>query len=236
MTTLPRPALDSHPDSGRPDLSHVDTWIFDLDNTLYPAGTEFVGLIDERMTAFVMRETGLPYVEARALQKRYLAEHGTTLAGMMAFHGVDPHAFLDEVHDVSMDSLSPDPVLKAALRRLPGRRLVFTNGHSGHAERVLRHLELADAFDEVFHLEAADLIPKPRQEAFDALVRLHGVRPSTSAFFEDSERNLAPAAAMGMTTVLVGPHALTSTAAFVHHRTPTLAAFLNAARVAPLRT
>jgi putative hydrolase of the HAD superfamily len=207
-------------------LSHVDTWIFDLDNTLYPPGGEFMALIQGRMTAFVARQTGLPPDEARALQKRYLAEHGATLAGLMANHGVDPYAFLDEVHDVSMESLRPDARLVAAMAALPGRRLVFTNGHAAHAERVLDRLGLTALIDEVFHLETANLVPKPHPATFDLLVSLHAIAPAAAAFFEDTEKNLAPAAALGMTTVLVGPHALTSTAAFVHHRTEDLAAFL----------
>lgn len=213
------------------DLTHVDTWIFDLDNTLYPQECEFMALIDERMTLFVMRETGLAHAEARALQRRYLDEHGTTLAGLVAHHGIDPHAFMDEVHDVSLDRLSPDSELDLGLARLPGRRLVFTNGSAGHAERVLEHLGVRDRFEAVFHLEAADFTPKPRPGAYQTLIQAHAVVPTTSAFFEDSERNLKPAAELGMTTILVGPHAASSTAPFVHYRTPTLAPFLQAATV-----
>ena len=209
-----------------PDLSAIDTWIFDLDNTLYPPGAEFVALIEERMTDFMVGQTGLPREEAHLLQRRYLAEHGTTLAGLMANHRVDPVDFLDQVHDVSTDSLIPDERLKAGLARLPGRRLVFTNGHGAHATRVLRKLELEGLFDAVFHLETAGLTPKPNRATYDLLVQLHGLDPATAAFFEDTERNLAPAADLGMTTVLVGPHALTSTAPFVQHRTPTLPPFL----------
>jgi putative hydrolase of the HAD superfamily len=211
------------------DLAHVETWIFDLDNTLYPPGSEFVALIEGRMTDFIAGRTGLPRQEARALQKRYLAEHGTTLAGLMAHHGVDPAEFLDQVHDVSLDSLAPDPRLRTALLRLPGRRIVFTNGHGFHVDRVLARLALADAFDEVYHLEHGGFTPKPRPEAFDRFVAVHAVKPRAAAFFEDSEKNLAPAAALGMTTVLVGPHALTSNAPFVHHRAEALAPFLEAA-------
>ena len=214
-----------------PDLTHVDTWIFDLDNTLYPPGSEFMALMEDRMTVFVMRETGLPRAEARALQKRYLHQHGTTLAGLMAHHGLPPEPFLTEVHDVSMDSLHRDDALRAAIARLPGRRLVFTNGDARHAERVLRHLALADLFEDVFHIAAADYIPKPSAEAFDRMVARHEVEPRSAAFFEDSERNLKPAADIGMTTVLVGPHAETSDAGFVHHRTRELAPFLDGARV-----
>jgi putative hydrolase of the HAD superfamily len=214
-----------------PDLSHVESWIFDLDNTLYPLETQFMLLIEGRMTDFVERQTGLPREAARALQKRYYYEHGTTLAGLMAHHGVDPQAFIDEVHDVALDRLSPDPELIAAIGRLPGRRLVFTNGGARHAERVLERLELAPLIDEVFHLEAADFVPKPNLQTYELMMRVHDVEPRRAAFFEDSEKNLKPAADLGMTTVLVGARAHESEAPFVHHRTATLAPFLGAARI-----
>ena len=213
------------------DLRHIDTWIFDLDNTLYPPGSEFMTLMEGRMTEFVARETGLSRVDARALQKKYLHEHGTTLAGMMAHHGMAPEPFLTEVHDVALDSLEPIPDLAEGIGRLPGRKLVFTNGDERHAARVLAHLGLDDLFEDVFHIAAADYIPKPRPEAFARMVARHGVQPEHAAFFEDSERNLEPAAQLGMTTVLVRPDALQSTAAFVQHKTDDLAGFLMAARV-----
>ncbi len=217
------------------DLRHVDTWLFDLDNTLYADGDLFLGLIGERMTAYVQRVTGLPRAEAMALQQRYLHEQGATLAGMVAFHGVDSQHFLDEVHEVSLDSLVPDPRVREALGRLPGRRLVFTNGSAGHARRVLEHLRLDDLFDAVFHLEAMGLTPKPSPLAFERLIAAHGVALSTSAFFEDTPANLAPAAALGMTTVLVGRQASTDDHAFVDHRAPALVPFLERARLATPR-
>ena len=213
------------------DLRHIDTWLFDLDNTLYPIEAEFMSLIEGRMTEFVSRETGLSRADAFALQKTYLHEHGTTLAGLMAKHGVDPEAFLDEVHDVSMDSLQPNPVLRAAIAALPCRRLVFTNGDRNHAERVLRKLELDDLFEATFHIGLADYIPKPHPQTFARMIRAHDVTPASTAFFEDSARNLPPAFDLGMTTVLVGPHALATSHPYVHHRTDNLAAFLAAARV-----
>ena len=214
-----------------PDLSHVDTWLFDLDNTLYPPGTEFMALIEGRIKDFVARETGLPPDDAWDLQKRYLDAHGTALAGLMAHHGVEPHAFLDEIHDVSLDSLQPDPELRAALERLPGRRLVFTNGSAWHAERVLDRLDLAEVVDEVFHLEAAQLISKPDPMAFDLFIKAHSVTPAASAFFEDRAINLQPAARLGMTTVLVGPKAAETQAPFVDYRTATIPPFVDAARL-----
>jgi putative hydrolase of the HAD superfamily len=165
------------------------------------------------------------------LQKRYLHEHGTTLAGLMANHGVDPEKFLDEVHDVSLDALTPDPELHAALMRLPGRRLVFTNGDARHSKRVLERLGMDDAFEAIFHIAAAGYVPKPNPATFTRMIAAHAIDPMRTCFFEDSEKNLAPAASLGMTTVLVGPHAAASDAAFVHYRTANLADFLMSARV-----
>lgn len=217
------------------DLTHVETWLFDLDNTLYPAECEYMALIEGKMTDFMERETGLPREEARAIQKRYYTEHGTTLAGLMAHHGVEPKRFLDEVHDVAMDRLTPDPVLRDAIGALPGRRLIFTNGSLGHAERVLGHLGLARLFEDVFAIETADYLPKPAMATFQKVVARHAFEPRATAFFEDSEKNLAPAALLGMTTVLVGAHAAASTADFVHHRTHDLAGFLTSARLKDIR-
>ncbi len=210
------------------DFRHVDTWIFDLDDTLYPPSTEFMTLVEGRMTEFVMRQTGLPRDEARALQKRYLTEHGTTLAGLMANHGVDPHAFVDEVHDVSLDRLQPDPELREGLLRLPGRRLVFTNGSAKHAERVLGALGLDDLFEDVFHLQTANWVPKPQPQTYRAMMHAHRVRPTSAALFEDSLRNLKPAHDLGMTTVLVRPDAFAIEAEHVDWRTDALPAFLSA--------
>ena len=217
--------------SNPPDLSHLDVWIFDLDNTLYPPGSGFMALMEVRMTDFVARESGLPRDQALALQKRYLHEHGTTLAGLMANHGMAPEPFLTEVHDISLDALSPDPELRRGIQRLPGRRLVFTNGDARHADRVLQRLDLEDLFEDVFHIASADYIPKPRPETFQKMLGLHAVDPARAAFFEDSERNLKPAAEIGMTTILVGPHALESQADFVHHRTAHLGPFLSSIAV-----
>lgn len=213
------------------DLTHIDTWLFDLDNTLYPAECEFMSLVEGRMTEFVARETGLPKPQALALQKKYLHEHGTTLAGLIANHGVDPERFLEEVHDVALDRIRPDTALIEGLSRLPGRRLVFTNGSQAHAQRVLAHLGVADLFEDVFHIAAADYVPKPAPATFERLVARHAVPPRETAFFEDSERNLAPAAQLGMTTVLVGAHAADSAAKFVHYRTHDLPGFLTSAIV-----
>lgn len=213
------------------DLRHVETWLFDLDNTLYPVESGFMRDVEERMTDFVARITGLPREEAYRLQKRYLAEHGLTLRGLMLHHGVDPTEYHALFHDLSLESLAHDPELMAAIARLPGRRLIFTNADDVHARRVLARLGLADLFEDVFHIGSFDYVPKPDPGVFARMSAEHGVAPGATAFFEDIERNLAPAAELGMTTVLVGPHAPRSTAPFVHHRTEKLAPFLRDAQV-----
>jgi putative hydrolase of the HAD superfamily len=218
-----------------PDLTHVTTWLFDLDNTLYPAESGFMAEIERRMTDYVVRVTGLPREAAYRLQKDYLAEHGLTLRGLMLNHGVDPAEFHTIFHDMSLDALAHDPELVRALAALPGRRLIFTNADDRHAERVLAHLGLAHLFDDVFHIGSFGYVPKPDPAVFRAMCDAHAIQPAATAFFEDSERNLKPAFELGMTTVLVGSHARASTAAFVQHRAEHLAPFLREARLRPAR-
>jgi putative hydrolase of the HAD superfamily len=213
------------------DLTHIDTWLFDLDHTLYPPGCPLMGMVDERMNAYIERLTGLEPASARALRGDYFLKHGTTLNGLIIEHGIDPMDFLDDVQDVSVDCVSPDPVLRRGLQRLPGRRLVFTNAGQKYADRVLAKLGIADLFEDVFHIEAANFIPKPKPETFAAIIARHAIAPATTCFFEDLPRNLKPAAEIGMTTVLIGPDALENRDAFVHHRTQSLPAFLATAKI-----
>jgi putative hydrolase of the HAD superfamily len=213
------------------DLRHVETWLFDLDNTLYPIDSGLGLHIDRRITAYMMQVTGLPRDEAYVLQKRYLVDHGLSLTGLMLDHGVSPEEFHAIFRDLPLEILARDPALKAGLERLPGRRLIFTNADGGHARRVAAHLGLADLFEDIFHIGSADLAPKPSMASFERIIAAHAIDPKTTAFFEDAERNLKPAARLGMTTVLVGPHAAASTADFVHYRTERLAPFLAAARI-----
>jgi len=213
------------------DLRHIDTWLFDLDNTLYPEESGFMGSVEGRMTDFVAKVSGLPRDQAYVLQKKYLAEHGLTLKGLMLEHGVAPADFHALFHDLSLEVLAQDPDLLAALAHLPGRRFIFTNADDKHAERVMAHLGLADLFDDVFHIHSFGFAPKPDPQGFQRMIDAHGIDPETTAFFEDSERNLKPAADLGMTTVLVGPRAAASTAPYVHYRTAKLAPFLTGARL-----
>jgi putative hydrolase of the HAD superfamily len=187
----------------QPALAHIDAWIFDLDNCLYPASTDLFALIDVRMGEYIARLLGVDGAEARRVQKHYFHEHGTTLAGLMAAHGVDPHEFLDYVHDIDLARLAADPALMAALDRLPGRKFVFTNGDEAYAGRVLARLGLADAFDGLHDIHAMAYVPKPNPASYAALCERHGIAPERALFAEDMARNLAPAKALGMTTVWV---------------------------------
>ena len=185
------------------DLAHVTDWVFDLDNTLYPARCDLFAEIDARMTDFVARFLRVDHVEARALQKQYYAEHGTTLKGMMTLHGMAPAEFLAHVHEIDLSPLPRCELLRGVIAGLPGRKFVYTNGSRRHAERVTAHMGLSDLFDGMSGIEDADYHPKPDQRSYDAFCLAHDVAPERAIFFEDMDRNLKPAHLMGFTTVLV---------------------------------
>lgn len=187
----------------RADLAHIDCWIFDLDNTLYPAKADLFALIDVKMGEFIQGLLGCDAALARETQKRYFIEHGTTLAGLMRNHDTDPREFLDYVHDISMDRLEVDTALNAAIAALPGRKMIFTNGDADYAGRVLGKLELSGAFELIHDIHACQYMPKPDPSGYAELCRVHGVEPTRAAFFEDMARNLRPAKAIGMTTIWV---------------------------------
>ena len=180
-----------------------DTWVFDLDNTLYPAECDLFAQIDQRMTDFVARFLRLDRDTARATQKQYYAEHGTTLSGLMTMHGMAPDEFLDHVHEIDLSPLPQTPDLAAALSALPGRKYVYTNGSRRHADRVTEYMGLSNVFDGRFGIEDSAYTPKPAQSSYDAFCRHFDVTPGRAVFFEDLARNLAPAHAMGFVTVLV---------------------------------
>ncbi|WP_414901286.1 pyrimidine 5'-nucleotidase [Sphingomonas flavalba] len=184
-------------------LAHVRNWIFDLDNTLYPAKADLFGRIDDRMGAYIQQLLGVDAVEARRIQKGYFVDHGTTLSGLMAVHGVDPHDFLDFVHDIEMDALAEDRRLAQLLARLPGRKLVFTNGDTPYARRVLDRLGLADSFEAIHDIHAAAYVPKPDPQAYAGMIAAFGIDPAESLFAEDMARNLRPAKAIGMATLWI---------------------------------
>ena len=226
-----------------PDFSGIDVWVFDLDNTLYPPSCNLFEQIDVKMRAFISELLNVDGDEAYRLQKQYYRDHGTTLSGLMKLHGIKPDRFLSFVHDIDVSVVPPDEALAEALQRLPGRRLVFTNGTVRHAKRVLDRIGIHDHIEDIFDIVHADFIPKPKRETFERFVEKHAFEPKRAAMFEDLDRNLAPAHELGMTTVLVraeGGHAdpavrgwgdVPPDAAHVHYRTADLAKFLTTIRL-----
>ena len=186
-----------------PMFGHVTDWIFDLDNCLYPASTGLFELIDERMGAFIQRLLNCDPVEAKRVQKAHFHEHGTTLAGLMREHEVDPHHFLDDVHSIPLDRVSRDERLARGLARLPGRKIVFTNGDAPYALRVLEALGIGERFDELHDIHASELRPKPEEHGYRLLLDRLGIDPGRAVMVEDMAQNLKPAKKLGMTTVWV---------------------------------
>lgn len=207
--------------------ANIDAWVFDLDNTLYAAEGPVYQAIGQRMTAYVARVTGLPWSEAEALQARYLHEHGATMAGMIANHNIDAHDFLRDVHDIDFSVVVPDPDLALLIERLPGQRLVYTNGAFTYAETVLERLGIAHAFHGVFAIENADLHPKPRRESFERLIARYNLEPTRTLMVEDTQSNLVTAHAVGFATVLLHPEPSRDWGEHIHHVTDSLRGFLN---------
>ena len=219
-------------------LSHVSDWVFDLDNTLYPRSCNLFAQIDIKITEYVMALTKLEFDAARALQKGYYRDFGTTLNGLMSQHKVDPDHFLDSVHAIDYSPVDPHPDLVDAIRALPGRKFILTNGDTGHARAVLAKLGGADLFEHVHDIRAMTYVPKPHKAAYDGFFALHGIDPNKAVMFDDLEKNLVVPHEVGMATVHVvastdyvheqveaweldrssGPH--------VHHVTDDLARFL----------
>ena len=220
-------------------FAHVEAWVFDLDNTLYPADCNLFAQIDRRMGEFIQNSLGIPLEEAQTLRETYYYEHGTTLAGLVRLHDVSPDAFLDYVHDIDLSAVLPSPELAAALEALPGRKFIFTNGSRKHAEAVAARLGVTNQFEDICDIHALEYIhPKPKREAYERFSHAHGVVPRQAAMFDDLPHNLETAHLLGMTTVLV--HGLTDhpehqamanwseLPAHIHHRTDALAPFLAA--------
>lgn len=205
-------------------FDHVRTWVFDLDHTLYPPSQQLFPQIEEKMTDFVMRALDVGRAQADHLRRTYWAEHGTTLAGLMANHDIDADAYLDEVHDIRFDVLEPDPYLAELLAQLPGRRIVYTNGSAPYAAQVLKARGLEAAFDAIYGVEHAGYVPKPQSAAFEMVFAMDGLDPTQAAMFEDDPRNLAAPHAMGLRTVHVAPEP--ETADHIHHHTDDLNDFL----------
>jgi putative hydrolase of the HAD superfamily len=214
-------------------MKHIDTWIFDLDNTLYPASCRLFDQMHVKMGEYVMKRFGVEYAEAKRIQKNLYHKYGTTLRGLMVEHGEAPEGFLDAVHDIDYAAVPHSPELSQALNNLPGRKLVYTNGTTKHARAVLARLGVGDHFEAIYDIVDADHIPKPDRAPYEKFVRQHSVTPKSSAFFEDIVRNLEVPHAMGMATVLIEGgderEMGDGTEAYVQHRTADLTGFLQRA-------
>ncbi len=228
------------------DLRHIDCWVFDLDNTLYAAECRLFEEIDARMTTYIRERLAIAHGDARKLQKDYYVRYGTTMAGLMREHDVEPDHFLDYVHDIDLEKIKETPALAQALDALPGRKYIYTNGSVAHAENVAGALGIFHLFDDVFDIKAAAYTPKPHPEPYETFTRRFDIKPSRAVMFEDLQQNLKTPHAMGMTTVLVcsdaawlddephekRPARIGETAPHVHHATNDLTGFLKNARTA----
>ena len=191
--------------SAQRGFDKVETWVFDLDNTLYPHHLNLWQQVDERIRLYIERLLNLPKDAAFRLQKDYYRRYGTTLRGLMLEHGLQPDDFLDFVHEIDHSPLEPNRQLGAAIEKLPGRKLILTNGTRKHADAVMQRLAIHQHFDDVFDIIAAELEPKPSPQTYDRFLARHGVDAQKSAMFEDLARNLSTPHSLGMTTVLVIP-------------------------------
>jgi putative hydrolase of the HAD superfamily len=231
---------DRTSDDLRPDFRHVESWVFDLDNTLYPADSGLFAQIDARMTVFVQNLLGVDAEAARSLQKAYYREHGTTLNGLMHLHGVEPDSYLSFVHDIDLSALARDEALGRALARLPGRRFIFTNGCRDHAARILERLDLARYFNEIWDIRTIAFRPKPDPGSYRRVLDDARIDAARAAMFEDAARNLVPAHGQGMTTVWLrndspwskqGPEYPVASPAHIDYETGDLPQFLNTIRI-----
>ncbi|MDF1854822.1 pyrimidine 5'-nucleotidase [Pseudooceanicola sp.] len=207
-----------------PGFAHVRSWVFDLDNTLYPPSARLFAQIEVKMSEYVMQALGVDLDEANFLRRSYWRDHGTTLAGLMRLHDVDPGPYLTHVHEIDLSHLQTDAVLAARIRALPGRKIVYTNGTAPYAERVVTARGLNGVFDAIYGVEEAGFHPKPDRAAFDTVFARDGLNPAQAAMFEDDPRNLAAPHAMGMRTVHVADQP--EPAAHIHHHTDDLNGFL----------
>lgn len=214
-------------------LGEIETWIFDLDNTLYPASCRLFEQVQQRMNQFICERLSLSPQAAAELRRKYFLEHGTTMNGLMKVNRIDPHEFLAFVHEIDLACVPPDPALVTALAKLRGRKIVHTNGSVRHAERLLDHLAVSDSFSGIVDIVAADFEPKPALPGYRLLLQRHAVEPRTAIMVEDMARNLAPAAELGMTTAWMRNGldwaAAESDSDYIHHIIDDLAGFLGAA-------
>jgi len=197
--------MPDNDNAGARGFNDIETWVFDLDNTLYPHHLNLWQQVDARIRAYIADFLKISEDDAFRLQKDYYRRYGTSMRGLMIEHGMHPDDYLEVVHQIDHSPIEPNPALGAALEKLPGRKLILTNGTRKHAEAVMRRLAVDERFEDVFDIVAAELEPKPAPQTYNRFLAAHGVTPERSAMFEDLARNLEVPHALGMTTVLVVP-------------------------------
>ena len=181
----------------------IDTWIFDLDNTLYPASSRLFDQVDRRITEYIMQALDLEWDDAHKKQKLFFREYGTSLSGMMEVHNIPANEYLEYVHNIDLSPLAPSPALNQALEQLPGRKVIFTNGSTAHAKNVTEKLGITHHFDATFDIVDCEFTPKPDLIVYEKMLSTLSINPKSAVMIEDMARNLVPAAALGITTVWV---------------------------------
>jgi len=181
----------------------IDTWIFDLDNTLYPASSRLFDQVDRRITEYIMQALDLEWDDAHKKQKLFFREYGTSLSGMMEVHNIPANEYLEYVHNIDLSPLAPSPALNQALEQLPGRKVIFTNGSTAHAKNVTEKLGITHHFDATFDIVDCEFTPKPDLIVYEKMLSTLSINPKSAVMIEGMARNLVPAAALGITTVWV---------------------------------
>ena len=181
----------------------INTWIFDLDNTLYSADSGIFQQVHNLMGEFISKNLNMDLPEAKKLQSKYYKQHGTTLRGMMDNHSIDPDHFLDEVHKLDYSIVGPNKMLNEQLHKLEGRKIIYTNANKKHALDVLIRINLENFFDEIFDIKMANYIPKPEIKPYEQIIDLFNIEPDTSAMFDDIAKNLVPAKKVNFTSVWI---------------------------------
>jgi len=181
----------------------IDTWVFDLDNTLYSADSGIFQQVHKLMGKFIVEHLNVNINEAKNIQRKYYKKHGTTLRGLMDNHGIDPDSFLEEVHKLNYSIVSPNLKLAKNLKNLNGKKFIFTNANKKHADSILDKLQIANLFEGIFDIKMANYIPKPEIQTYEKLIETYNINPNKTIMFDDIAKNLVPASKLGFTTVWI---------------------------------
>ena len=177
--------------------------LIDLDNTVYEESSQIFSQIDEKMKSFISTTLKVSQQDAYSIQKKYFLENGTTLRGLMIYHNIKPEDFLEYVHDINLNSIHKNTFLKKEIKKFKGKKIIFTNGTSEHAERVLKKIDIFEEIDNIFDIKDANYIPKPEKETYNKVVKKYNLIPHNTVMIDDIKSNLITAKKLGMGTILV---------------------------------